>query len=116
MAYRRKLELFEPSRTIWGSGPSEQIMETKEKLRSEYRKTWEAFSRQMKTVHELAGVGEAAAVEAAMREADAAMAAHQDARNRLAALLAPDFAIPRAVTKAWQCSAKAETCGVTAAR
>jgi hypothetical protein len=110
MTYRRKLDLFEPSRTIWGSEPSEESMDTKDKLRSEYRKTWEAFSRQMKTVHELAGIGEAAAVEAAMREADAAMAAHQDARNRLAALLAPEFAIPRPAAKVWQCSGKSAAC------
>ncbi|MCU1328527.1 MAG: hypothetical protein JWN34_3897 [Bryobacterales bacterium] len=112
MTYRRNSEFFEPSRTIRGQQPSEQVMDMKEKLRNEYRKTWEEFSSKMRNVHELAGVGEAAAVEAAMREADLAMAAHQHARNQLAALLAPEFAIPRDTTRAWQCSGKEPCCSV----
>lgn len=89
MAYRSNPELFEPSRTNWKVQPSEQVMDTREQLRAEYRKTWETFSRHMTEVHALAGAGEVPAVEAAMRKADLAMAAHQTARNNLAALLAP---------------------------
>ncbi len=116
MTYRRNAELFEPLRTIQGSRPSELVMDTKDKLRNEYRKTWEAFSRQMKTAQELAGVGEAGAADKAIREADIAMAAHQDARNKLAAVLAPNLAEPRPIAGTWQCTDKRQVCNSVARR
>ncbi|HXJ44450.1 MAG TPA: hypothetical protein VNH18_34505 [Bryobacteraceae bacterium] len=73
-------------------------MDTKEILRTEYRKTWEMFSRHMKTVHELADSGETEALKAAVREADLALAAHKEARDRLAVLLTP----PAPLNPLWQ--------------
>ena len=66
------------------------VMDTKTNLRVEYRKTWETFSRHMKRVHELAGSAEPGALESATREADLALFAHKEARDRLAELLAGD--------------------------
>jgi len=65
-------------------------MDIKSKLRDEYRKTWETFSLRMKQVQELAASGDSAVVEAAVRDAELALVAHKDARDRLAALMAPE--------------------------
>jgi S-formylglutathione hydrolase FrmB len=83
------LEFFEARRTIVGSQPSNKVMDTKEILRAEYRRTWEVFSRCMKKVNELQDSAEASVLAAARREADCAFAAHKNVRDRLAALLAP---------------------------
>ena len=64
-------------------------MSTKEELRSEYRRTWETFSRQMKTVLQLTNSAEPALIEAAKRDAEFALAAHKEARDKLATLLTP---------------------------
>ena len=79
-------------------------MDTKSKLRDEYRKTWETFSLRMKRVQELAASGEPAVVDAAMRDAELALAAHKDARDRLAALLAPEkMLVPMSMLRADCC-------------
>jgi len=66
------------------------MMDTKAKLRNEYRKTWETFSLKMKRVQGLDPSGDPAALESAWQEAEEAFAAHKEARNQLAAFLAPD--------------------------
>ena len=69
-------------------------MDTTKALRYDYRKTWEAFSRHTNTAHRLAASGDKAALEAEMRMADEALAAHKEARDRLAAAMIPALAFP----------------------
>ncbi len=64
-------------------------MDTKANLRQAYRKTWEAFSRQTTLVHKLAASADKTALEAAMRQADQALVAHKEARDRLVAAMIP---------------------------
>jgi len=76
-------------------------MDTKSKLRDEYRKTWETFSLRMKRVQELAASGDSAVVEGAVRDAELALAAHKEARDRLAAVMAPEkMLVPMSMLRA----------------
>ena len=54
-------------------------MTTKDELRSEYRRTWETFSRKTTIVQQLTNSAEPAVAEAAKREAEFALAAHKEA-------------------------------------
>lgn len=69
-------------------------MDTKSALRQDYRKTWETFSRHTNAVHKLSGSADRTALETAMRQADLALRAHKDARDRLAAAMVPALAVP----------------------
>ena len=62
----------------------------KAKLREEYRKTWETFSQKMTRVQEMPPSADRVIREAAMRDAELALAAHKQARDLLAAALAPE--------------------------
>ena len=67
-------------------------MDTKANLRYEYRKTWEAFSRHTNLVHKLAASADKAALETAKHNAELALAAHKEARDRLVVAMVPGLA------------------------
>jgi hypothetical protein len=62
------------------------------KLLNEYRATWEAFSRNLDVLQTCAGAGNRDLVEAALLEVEKAKAAHNAARDRLAAHLSEGIA------------------------
>lgn len=57
------------------------------KLLNEYRATWEAFSRNLDRLQKYAEAGNRSLVESALLEVEKAKAAHNAARDRLAAHL-----------------------------
>ena len=89
-------------------------MSTKRELWTEYRGTWEIFSRNLYKLQELTDSGEGELAAAAMTEVKQARAEHNAARDRLAKHLAgetadvPELTIRRTARLLWEFSGKSE--------